>query len=175
VAYHAFFQQGQAVFGTSSGRITTPRTTPLPADFDLSPRWSPDGAQIAFVRLDALAHIARVMVVAPDGTGLREILNSTAIQPATGLNTIARLAWTEDGGAISLVFRDGQSGHEYSTGIWTVNTDGTGLTQTVPEQSPSTKDLRDWQLVDPDWSAAGRLVYQCFKKPSPTAALEQLI
>src|SRR6185503_1685779 len=60
VAYHAFFQQGQAVFGTSSGRITTPRTTPLPADFDLSPRWSPDGAQIAFVRLDALAHIARV-------------------------------------------------------------------------------------------------------------------
>src|SRR5262245_58396439 len=40
-----------AIFVTGSGAITDPSTGPPPG-FDFSPAWSPDGQQIAFMRVD---------------------------------------------------------------------------------------------------------------------------
>ena len=122
--------------GTGLRRIT-------PADFALGSEgsWSPQGNEIVFSRRVTSDVRSSIWVVHADGTGLHEI----NVQPASACGgAIAdpdaegcrEATWSPDGKKIAF-----QRGDE----IYTVNADGTGLTQVT---HGSSSDARSGQ---PDW------------------------
>ena len=89
-------QDGLHVVNLDSGED---RLVPNTRPSDYHPLWSPDGAQLAFVRVDDL----NVYVIAPDGTGLRRLTNDPAFEQL--------LAWSPDGAGLyfSQPSADGQA------------------------------------------------------------------
>lgn len=77
-----------------------------------SPSWSPDGTKIAFHAFSQVDFAWNIFVMNVDGTGITQITHNTRDQ-------FQFPNWSPDG--TKVVF-DG------SSGIWTVNSDGTGLT-----------------------------------------------
>ena len=156
------------------------RVVPHTLPNDYAPRWSPDGSQIAFVRVQDL----NLYAVAPDGSGLTRLTDDTAYEQLIG--------WAPDGQHIVLAQpdADGQIVKvlDVATGIMTesdirLTTTGVGaalspdgqtfaLIQRIVGQmgaglflSPGTGanprllvQLSHWGVSDPVWSPDGRWV-----------------
>jgi Tol biopolymer transport system component len=91
--------------------------------------WSPDGRWILF---DAGG---RIFVIHPDGSGLRQVRIDTG-----GSRYFAKHpAWSPDGNKIAFALFLPQNGAQ---DIYTMNADGTGLTQVTA--SPTFDDEPDW-------------------------------
>ena len=78
----------------------------------LSAQWSPNGALIAFSSCCGISH---AWVVHPNGTGLRRVTPSRFLTPV----------WSPDSTKLLLNSRDRNN----QTSLWTVNTDGSGLSK----------------------------------------------
>jgi Tol biopolymer transport system component len=130
------------------------------------PTWSPDGLQIAYHRntltpTDQRPSKIRIEIVNVDGTGLREL-------PApAGEAKAGDPDWSPDGSLIvfsTMPNREGEGDGNGSLGIFTINPDGTGLTEVcrsclqggiAPSWTPDGKHIlfwgfRTWAMMDPD-------------------------
>jgi len=116
------------------------------------PSWSPDGARIAFSRQSPLTGDGPIVTVRVDGRGPLRLTSSD------GVNT--QPAWSPDGDTI--VFVSDRSGNH---DLWSVNPDGTGLTQIT--------DTPNRQEANPDWSPDGtRLAFDvCQSATFPCAGI----
>jgi Tol biopolymer transport system component len=108
---------GRAVYvvdvdGTNAQRIT-------PEGQIAGAQWSPDGRWLAFSEPDP--SLSEVFVVHPDGTRLRAITSS-----ADGLGSSGPV-WSPDGS--KLMFTRNPDGGRFHSQLWTVDVDGSGLTQ----------------------------------------------
>ena len=70
---------------------------------DSSPRWSPDGSQIAFVS-DRVDEAAQIFLIAPDGGEARAL---TSLEPGG----IRSLHWSPDGTKVAFVYRATPAGY----------------------------------------------------------------
>lgn len=83
------FSSGGALWTVpSTGGTPTRVTNPAAGTWDLDPRWSPDGQTLAFVRSPS-ASSSFIYLVAPDGTGLRQLVATPTVQYEP--------RWTPDG------------------------------------------------------------------------------
>lgn len=103
--------------------------------FDGSPAWSPDGAQVAFVRFRNAG--SSIFLVDADGTGLRRLT------PKGRFIYDYSPGWAPDG--LQIVFS--RSDADEIVGLWTIGTDGTGLVQLTGD--PNVSDY------SPVWSPDG--------------------
>jgi len=119
-------------------RTETPITRPGEGETDSDAAWSFDGRSIAFVRRSETG--SAVMVMAPDGSGVRTVLADDHVNDHP--------AWSPDGRR--LVFVSDRSGNR---DLWAVGLDGRGLRQvtsgTLDEEEP---------IV----SRTGRVMYNTF-------------
>jgi Tol biopolymer transport system component len=123
--------------GSGGGNLTNfPRTSLF--DDNTEPAWSPDGSQIAFVRL------GDIWLMNADGSGGRSLTST----PGSVFET--NPAWSPDGSALAFARADGY-GSQYD--LYLVNRDGTGLrrlTSTAESESnPS------WRPATPPVGPAG--------------------
>jgi hypothetical protein len=132
------------------------------------PTWSPDGLKLAYHRgnqpnLDEGATQIRVQVVNVDGSGLRELPAPPDEAKAGDPD------WSPDGSTIvfsTMPNREGEGDSAGSPGIFSINPDGTGLTDVcgpclgggiAPTWTPDGEHIlfwgfRTWALMDPDGS-----------------------
>src|SRR5262245_9349854 len=91
-----------AIFLETGQQLTFPIATtangqPLLHQNDYQPAWSPDGSQLAYVRLEfdysTDTPTYMIMVIKKDGTGARRIVSNDRA-PFAGYPTFARPAWT---------------------------------------------------------------------------------
>jgi Tol biopolymer transport system component len=130
------------IFMTDPGSFGLP-----PADTQLYPAWSPDGTQLAFVRLNVALNRYVIEIVRKDGSDEREVVGSEVFGPPGYVFSYP--AWTADGRSISFVSNN-FGRHEQS--LYTVKVDGTGLTRIVDiSYSPD----------QPEWSSRGDLAFVC--------------
>jgi Tol biopolymer transport system component len=100
---------------------------------DGSPRWSPDGTQILFVRNSGATHL---YVMQWDGSDILPLGDS--------LTGVGQPTWSSDGSKIAFV---------YEEDIWVIEADGTGLRKVSGTSGP------DGQ---PAWSPDGsRIAFSC--------------
>ncbi|MGR9052138.1 MAG: hypothetical protein ACU84J_05775, partial [Gammaproteobacteria bacterium] len=125
-----------------------------------SPVWSPNGQQIAYVHY-GVPEGSAIEIVNKDGSDLRQLINSDAIQ----IGTKARIdspAWSNDGQRIAFVVRN--SSRSEDSGIWTIRIDGTGLTQVVQESHLD----NSWYARSPMWSPVrNEIAYVCWFRTKP--------
>ena len=131
----------EGVFVVNVNGTGLKRILPAGARAGLALDWSPQGNDIVFSRRVTPDVHSSLWIVHADGSGLREV----NVQPSTacgGANADPAAdgcfgpAWSPDGSKI--VFAKGQNG-DVDSNIYTVNADGTGLTQvthTGGSQSP---------------------------------------
>ena len=128
--------------GSNKQRLTTNRIS------DSHPVWSPDGNSIAFmsgVRIGA-GYQNRIHIMERDGSLVRQL--ALSISPKPFLAPV----WAPDGSAIAFVGFVGDEDYEvinrkaYSSAVYTVRVDGSGLTNLGNTLSP------------PAWSPDGRRV-----------------
>lgn len=123
-----------------------------PGAYDLSPSFSPDGTRIAFVRqtIPNGLYSYQVMIVNNDGTHLHSVA-SASLFGVNGYGSVNSTAWTADGRRVSFYVQ----GDLDQSGVWTVGSDGSGLTRTVA----ATETYPGGGL---NWSPVGKqLVYGC--------------
>ena len=126
VAFAAFDQSSRrtglfVVAADGSGlRLVTP-----PGIGALSAQWSPNGALIAFT---SCCGLPQAWVVHPDGTGLRQVT-----PPVNGA-IFWTPVWSPDSTKLLL---DREDLHSGQTSLWTVNTDGSGLSKLADTTSRS--------------------------------------
>ncbi len=121
------------------------RRAVTPMGFYEGPVWSPDGAQLAFVRYRR--DNADVYVANADGSGKRRLAHAISYVPnpfGAGKGGHATPAWSPDGRKIAFM-----SNRDGSEEIYLVNLDGSGLV------NPTRSRGRDNR---PMWSPNGRLI-----------------
>lgn len=148
-----------AVFTTENGNVSNPV---LNQTFDFQPAWSPDGEQIAFHRYDS-ADDYTIMIVDKNGGNPRALLTSDEFVQRLGRTDegveLLRPTWSPDGQKIAFVVRDLFIQSAY--GIWTINVDGTGLSQVVFNEYFNALPLPDY----PEWSPDGKeIVFICQRR-----------
>jgi Tol biopolymer transport system component len=111
------------------------RRLSAPAPFADYPAPSPEGAWIAFVRVDLADYGTELWVARRDGTRLHRLV--------AGLGTMSEVAWSADGRWIAFV--DDRRG---AGGIFAVAPNGRRLHRLVP-----------WPASSPAWAADGRLAF----------------
>jgi Tol biopolymer transport system component len=109
----------------------------LDGDEDVSPAWSPDGDQIAFVRGGAADGAGRIFVVDPDGEGSARLLVE---QDATGNDSDP--AWSPDGTQLAFV----RTEPEGLSHLMVANADGSDARSVLE---------RPEALGSPSWSPDG--------------------
>jgi len=116
------------------------------AEWLWTPRWSPDGTRIAYVKDAGNANL-QIFVIDADGTDDHVI----CCDAVTGLNWDESPSWSPDG--LSIVMsrtRDDPA----DGGIWTMDADGGNQTQIYAGDAGI-----------PDWGPDGRIVYARFTDP----------
>lgn len=109
--------------GTGARSLTANQTD------DLGPDWSPDGSQLVYHGWREGR--PRLFIINVDGTGDRLL---TSDVPANHLYD-AEAAWSRDGAVIAFGrATDDPAGTTYSTGLYTIRPDGTGLTEVARAQ-----------------------------------------
>lgn len=94
--------------------------------------WSPDSRRLVFSVFDYGLDKARIVTMAANGTGKRNILAPPHLFPSGPV-------FSPDGKKIVFAY---ESGHD----IWTMNPDGTGLTNVTDTPSGTRKEIMpDWQ------------------------------
>jgi hypothetical protein len=132
-------------------RVLVPGAYNLPSDMNMwqgsmvgcgSPAWSSDGRMIAFAygRSWTDYNTAQIAVVNADGTGLRQLTN-------VGINQIAcQPCFSPDGQSVAFTVLTGKFGPmkmehiiamQFTSDIWVVNLDGTGLRQITNDGASS--------------------------------------
>jgi FG-GAP-like repeat/CARDB/Divergent InlB B-repeat domain/Bacterial Ig-like domain (group 2)/FG-GAP repeat/WD40-like Beta Propeller Repeat len=139
------------IFVTDFGQLTFPaaRTGPDTGEMDDYPAWSPDGLQLAFIHYVNSNTTAYLDVINKDGTGLHQVFSSATLGPRS---TLSSPSWSPDGKRIAF----GEIRNLDNFAIYTIKTDGTGLTNPV---------LPDLAPQNPNWSSRGDLVFQCEFRP----------
>jgi Tol biopolymer transport system component len=97
-------------------------------------RWSPDGTWIAFVTNESSTSLSTIDVMHVDGSARRSVITGVA-------GVLGPPTWSQ-GGRIAFI-RIVEGG---ATTIWTVNVDGSGLTQLT------TGNIDEWPAWSPDGS-----------------------
>jgi TolB protein len=122
--------------GSGRTRVTT---VPEGISRDLAPRFSPDGSRLVFTRESNSSDNA-LFVVGADGSNLAQL-------PTTDMNA-GDAAWSADG--TKLVFEADSPGFPYGS-VWTINADGSGLTNLLPNpSSPGATDGYSDPVYSPD-------------------------
>ena len=103
------------------GELTYPRNDGV----TFYPQWSPNGALIAF---SSCCGLSQAWVVHPNGTGLRRVT-----RPVGGA-IFWTPVWSPDSTKLLI---DRQDRHNGRTSLWTVNTDGSGLSKLADTESLS--------------------------------------
>lgn len=102
--------------GSERRRLTENRTT------DISPVWSPDGDQVAFVSASSWWRGERILVMSSDGSNIQQIVSSSDIM--AGISTVAP-EWSPDGQSLAFV----AIGDSYGSNVsYVVGLDSSGLT-----------------------------------------------
>lgn len=127
--------------GTGRWRLT--QTT----DDDIYPVWSPDADRIAFIRIQATT--PRRYSVA---TIRRAELAGRITTLVSGYTEIGSLSWSPDG--LKLLFH-GRDAGDTRFSVYTVNADGTGLTNLSSLADPLYRRVED---SFPSWSPNGRQI-----------------
>ncbi|MDO8670696.1 MAG: hypothetical protein Q7O66_04610 [Dehalococcoidia bacterium] len=138
-----FSQGGKIAKATGNGGAPTFITQ---GPIDTTPVWSPDGANIAFIALNAPDRVG-VFVARADGTGEHKVA------PATGL--YSRPTWSPDGKR--LAFRDSSKDRQ---GLYTVNVDGSELQR-----------IYEGNINTPAWSPDGATIAFSFNKTPTTGGV----
>ncbi len=114
------------------------------ANFDIHPIWSPDGSIIAFIsqHIDNQA-LYDLMVVHVDGTGL-----TTLASDLGEIDYFSSFSWSPDGRQLTF----SNPVDEYRQ-IFTINSDGTGLTQVTNLSSAANAPP-----IQPAWSPDGKKI-----------------
>ncbi len=103
--------------------------------YDTAASWSPDGATVAFVRIEP--DTTRVMVVPATGG------EPTELVAAAGFRTLDAPAWSPDGSRLAHVRRQlGPNGEIVGAELWTVAADGSGATRLADVDGSATS--LDW-------------------------------
>jgi Tol biopolymer transport system component len=108
------------------------------------PAWSPDGAQIVFVRSRSLYSVHR------DGTQLRELAQTNGRPEAP--------AWSPDGERIRLAVDAGEYGNE---SLWEMSADGSGLHTILANGTPARQAAGNWTADGKYFLFSGCERYDC--------------
>ncbi len=174
------------IFLTDLGQLTQSTSIVVGSSteysYDYGPAWSPDGNWVAFIR--SVADVDTVEIIGKDGTGLRQVLSAAAIPAALPFVNdgpqyfhISSLAWSPDGQRLSFFVNHGTG---LGSGIWTVNVDGSELTETVigiradgatTLLSPVINSSGYAADIRLSWSVNNQLIFACSFRVGSSAGL----
>ncbi len=87
------------------------------------PDWSPDGSKIVITSRSEPSAPASIYTINPDGSGLKLVVKNT------GIAAFDLARWSPDG--VKLIFQGSPDFHHIQPGLWTVDADGSNLTQII--------------------------------------------
>jgi TolB protein len=119
--------------------------TPGPEN-ESSPAWSPDGSRIAFARQYDVENSESPFGQTQTDIFIRDVFGDHEIQVTNSEGTESTIAWSHDGTRLAFAYADG----EFDTDLYTVNVDGTALTQITFDGPPPDRPI--WTDVAPQWS-----------------------
>ena len=133
----------EAADGSSLRRITRTRHD------DVEPAWSPNRSLIAFSsdRPVRLRDDPEIVVVRPDGTGLRNLTANDVFQDRTS-------AWSPDASRIAFV--SGRNSGQFNPELWTMRSDGQDERRVQRASGPT--GFPSWSDTSPNWSPDGNWI-----------------